>query len=102
LLDTRKLSDVKSPRTGFDEILSIHRKICDPHLTAFEPESMGNLVEGMDFHKFYFENGEQNFLKISSSPYGNRPENGSIDKASFESVAIKNQTEFYMKTVITR
>lgn len=33
------------------------RKICDPHLTAFEPESLGNLVEGMDFHKFYFENG---------------------------------------------
>lgn len=31
-------------------------KICDPHLTAFEPESLGNLVEGMDFHKFYFEN----------------------------------------------
>lgn len=35
----------------------ICRKICDPHLTAFEPESLGNLVEGMDFHKFYFENG---------------------------------------------
>ncbi|KAG5680153.1 hypothetical protein PVAND_009678 [Polypedilum vanderplanki] len=33
-----------------------YTKICDPHLTAFEPESMGNLVEGMDFHKFYFEN----------------------------------------------
>lgn len=33
------------------------RKICDPHLTAFEPEAMGNLVEGMDFHKFYFDNG---------------------------------------------
>lgn len=32
-------------------------KICDPHLTAFEPEALGNLVEGMDFHKFYFENG---------------------------------------------
>lgn len=35
-----------------------YRKICDPHLTAFEPESLGNLVEGMDFHKFYFENGK--------------------------------------------
>lgn len=32
-------------------------KICDPHLTAFEPEALGNLVEGIDFHKFYFENG---------------------------------------------
>lgn len=34
------------------------RKICDPHLTAFETEALGNLVEGMDFHKFYFENGK--------------------------------------------
>lgn len=33
------------------------RKICDPGLTAFEPEALGNLVEGMDFHRFYFENG---------------------------------------------
>lgn len=36
----------------------ICRKICDPHLTAFETEALGNLVEGMDFHKFYFENGK--------------------------------------------
>ncbi|XP_044736616.1 calcium/calmodulin-dependent protein kinase type II alpha chain isoform X19 [Chrysoperla carnea] len=35
-----------------------YTKICDPHLTAFEPEAMGNLVEGMDFHKFYFDNGK--------------------------------------------
>ncbi|KAG8238428.1 hypothetical protein J437_LFUL002885 [Ladona fulva] len=34
-----------------------YTKICDPHITAFEPEALGNLVEGMDFHKFYFENG---------------------------------------------
>lgn len=33
------------------------RKICDPHLTAFEPEALGNLVEGMEFHKFYFDHG---------------------------------------------
>ncbi|XP_073427984.1 calcium/calmodulin-dependent protein kinase type II subunit delta isoform X4 [Dendrobates tinctorius] len=32
------------------------RKICDPGLTSFEPEALGNLVEGMDFHRFYFEN----------------------------------------------
>ncbi|KAJ1528444.1 hypothetical protein ONE63_006856 [Megalurothrips usitatus] len=35
-----------------------YTKICDPHLTAFEPEALGNLVEGMDFHKFYFDNGK--------------------------------------------
>uniref|UniRef100_A0A673AS22 calcium/calmodulin-dependent protein kinase n=1 Tax=Sphaeramia orbicularis TaxID=375764 RepID=A0A673AS22_9TELE len=33
-----------------------NRRICDPGLTSFEPEALGNLVEGMDFHKFYFEN----------------------------------------------
>ena len=25
-------------------------------MTAFEPEALGNLVEGIDFHKFYFDN----------------------------------------------
>jgi hypothetical protein len=29
--------------------------LCDPTLTAFEPEARGHLVEGMDFHRFYFE-----------------------------------------------
>ncbi|XP_029382955.1 calcium/calmodulin-dependent protein kinase type II subunit gamma-like isoform X5 [Echeneis naucrates] len=33
-----------------------YTRICDPGLTSFEPEALGNLVEGMDFHKFYFEN----------------------------------------------
>lgn len=33
-----------------------YAKICDPGLTSFEPEGLGNLVEGMDFHRFYFEN----------------------------------------------
>ena len=31
-------------------------------LTAFEPEAKGNLVEGLEFHRFYFDNGE--FLVI--------------------------------------
>lgn len=43
-------------KTICDEIYA-SRKICDPHMTAFEPEAIGNLVEGMDFHKFYFDNG---------------------------------------------
>jgi ketosteroid isomerase-like protein len=32
-----------------------YEKMCDPALTAFEPEARGQLVEGMDFHRFYFE-----------------------------------------------
>lgn len=43
----------------------VSRKICDPHLTAFEPEALGNLVEGMDFHKFYFDNGNYNLFASS-------------------------------------
>jgi calcium/calmodulin-dependent protein kinase (CaM kinase) II len=31
-----------------------YEELCDPSLTAFEPESQGQLVEGMDFHHFYF------------------------------------------------
>lgn len=41
-----------------DCLLSYLRKICDPGLTSFEPEALGNLVEGTDFHRFYFENGK--------------------------------------------
>ncbi|XP_071062691.1 calcium/calmodulin-dependent protein kinase type II delta 1 chain isoform X4 [Pseudochaenichthys georgianus] len=36
--------------------LETYTKICDPGLTSFEPEALGNLVEGTDFHRFYFEN----------------------------------------------
>lgn len=36
----------------------VSRKMCDPAVTAFEPEALGNLVEGLDFHRFYFENCE--------------------------------------------
>ncbi|PNH08438.1 Calcium/calmodulin-dependent protein kinase type II subunit delta [Tetrabaena socialis] len=28
--------------------------LCDPSLTCFEPEAVGHLIEGLDFHKFYF------------------------------------------------
>jgi calcium/calmodulin-dependent protein kinase (CaM kinase) II len=42
---------IESVNTGDFEMYS---KLCDPHMTSFEPEAMGNLIEGMDFHKFYF------------------------------------------------
>jgi ketosteroid isomerase-like protein len=27
---------------------------CDPTISAFEPEGVGNLIEGLPFHEFYF------------------------------------------------
>ena len=29
--------------------------LCEPSISAFEPEARGHLVEGLDFHRFYFE-----------------------------------------------
>jgi calcium/calmodulin-dependent protein kinase (CaM kinase) II len=37
-------------------------ELCDPSLSAFEPEARGHLVEGMDFHRFYFD------LETSAGP----------------------------------
>jgi calcium/calmodulin-dependent protein kinase (CaM kinase) II len=34
-----------------------YEQLCDPSLTAFEPEAVGQLVEGMEFHRFYFDLG---------------------------------------------
>ncbi len=34
-----------------------YQELCDPSLTAFEPEGLGQLVEGLDFHNFYFNLG---------------------------------------------
>jgi len=39
-----------------------YTKLCDPNITAFEPEALGNLVEGIEFHRFYFDN----FLSIQA------------------------------------
>src|SRR5690242_8618572 len=33
---------------------AVYRDLCDPSLTAFEPEAAGHLVEGLPFHEFYF------------------------------------------------
>jgi calcium/calmodulin-dependent protein kinase (CaM kinase) II len=36
---------------------AVYQELCDPTLTAFEPEALGQLVEGLDFHRFYFDIG---------------------------------------------
>jgi calcium/calmodulin-dependent protein kinase (CaM kinase) II len=34
-----------------------YEELCDPTLSAFEPEARGQLVEGLEFHRFYFQLG---------------------------------------------
>lgn len=34
---------------------STYADLCDSSLTAFEPEALGHLIHGLDFHKFYFQ-----------------------------------------------
>src|SRR5690242_4921319 len=34
-----------------------YEELCDPSLSAFEPESRGQVVEGLAFHRFYFNLG---------------------------------------------
>jgi hypothetical protein len=36
----------------------LYATLCDPTLSCFEPESRGQLVEGMEFHHYYFEHGQ--------------------------------------------
>jgi calcium/calmodulin-dependent protein kinase (CaM kinase) II len=35
----------------------VYQSLCDPSLTAFEPEACGQLVCGLAFHEFYFQLG---------------------------------------------
>ncbi|XP_072292523.1 calcium/calmodulin-dependent protein kinase type II delta chain isoform X9 [Eucyclogobius newberryi] len=57
---TRKQEIIKMTEQLIEAInngdFEAYTRICDPGLTSFEPEALGNLVEGMDFHKFYFDN----------------------------------------------
>lgn len=34
-----------------------YSELCDPTISCFEPEALGHLVEGMTFHRFYFDLG---------------------------------------------
>ncbi|EYC45886.1 hypothetical protein Y032_0414g1039 [Ancylostoma ceylanicum] len=48
----------------------VYTKLCDPAMTCFEPEALGNLIEGVEFHRFYFDYGKirwSNYSHVISS-----------------------------------
>uniref|UniRef100_A0A667YJ29 calcium/calmodulin-dependent protein kinase n=1 Tax=Myripristis murdjan TaxID=586833 RepID=A0A667YJ29_9TELE len=77
LFATRKQEIIKVTEQLIEAInngdFEAYTKICDPGLTSFEPEALGNLVEGTDFHRFYFENalskGKQPIHTILLNPH---------------------------------
>lgn len=47
-----------------------YQELCDPSLTAIEPEALGQVVEGLEFHHFFFNLGgaKGNHLTTICSP----------------------------------
>jgi calcium/calmodulin-dependent protein kinase (CaM kinase) II len=60
------------PDPGEDELLDLnqqlldsiaagdwdtYQELCDPTITCFEPEARGHIVQGLEFHRFYFDLG---------------------------------------------
>lgn len=60
------------PDPGEDELLDLnqqlldsiaasdwdtYQELCDPSISCFEPEARGHLVQGLEFHRFYFDLG---------------------------------------------
>ena len=67
----RKQEIIKLTEQLIDSINSgdfeTYSKLCDSSITGFGPESLGNLVEGLDFQKFYFDNGMYSTKSILQS-----------------------------------
>ena len=66
ILETRSMADTTAELLELNQRLlnaigagdwSSYAGLCDPSLTAFEPEALGQLVAGLEFHKFYFDLG---------------------------------------------
>jgi len=42
-------------------------ELCDESLTCFEPEARGHLVEGLEFHRFYFDGPSSGPKKVNTT-----------------------------------
>ncbi|KAH7729357.1 CAMK/CAMK2 protein kinase [Aphelenchoides avenae] len=62
LLPAQKQEIVRVTQQLLDAIsckdFEAYSRLCDPAMTCFEPETLGNLIEGIEFHKFYFDNAQ--------------------------------------------
>ncbi|MCU0721206.1 MAG: DUF4440 domain-containing protein [Pirellula sp.] len=47
-----------------------YAELCDPSLTCFEPEALGNLVDGLDFHRYYFNLPNSNPSPVQATMIG--------------------------------
>jgi hypothetical protein len=64
LLDlNERLLQIIFPTGNFRE----YSEIADPKMTCFEPECNGNLVEGLQFHKFYFPDSPIDLAEVQTN-----------------------------------
>ncbi|XP_061566025.1 calcium/calmodulin-dependent protein kinase type II delta chain-like isoform X2 [Cololabis saira] len=67
-IEARKQEIIKVTEQLIESInngdLDEYKRLCDPGLTSFEPEAFTNLVAGIDFHRFFFDNA----LSIRKQP----------------------------------
>ncbi|GAV00607.1 hypothetical protein RvY_11433 [Ramazzottius varieornatus] len=65
--NARKQDIIRVTQNLLDSISSgdydTYSRLCDSGMTSFEPESLSNLIVGMDFHKFYFDNSMSRNMK---------------------------------------
>lgn len=70
-------------------------RLTEPQLTCFLPEAGGNLIEGVSFHKFYFDNVDQRLGKPASTYILNPHVCFLSDEAAY--IAYKRLTQFIHK-----
>lgn len=69
---------------------SAYEELCDPTISAFEPEARGHLVEGLEFHQFYFN--------LKSAP---RPTNNTISSPHVRLIGKDAAVVSYVRLVQT-
>lgn len=64
----------------------VYSSLCDPSLTCFEPEATGHMVQGMEFHQFYFKMGKGGEGMVNTTmaqPHVRRMAGGTVGLVSY-------------------